>query len=160
MNTDKNELREQAYQLLFTKRAATLATVDEKGMPHSAFVYIVPRKDLSLYFTTSTSGRKFHNIFRQTIVAMSITDEDNMTTIQLRGKTERVDSLKLEQEILYELMTFRYKGSDWSLPALKLFENGATNEVAIIKVTPSEMTYADFAPSGTGRFKSIFQQVL
>lgn len=156
----KSQLRKKAYQYLLTNRAAALATVDKKGTPHVATIFFIPRKNLSLYFITKTTGRKFQNLMGKPRVAMAITDEKKLTTIQLTGIAERVTNVKLEQEILQDLWLFRHRNLNWPIPPLKLYETGEAEELAVIKVKPSEMTYASFEISETSKYKSFFQKVL
>lgn len=153
-------LKKLAYQFITTHRAAALSTVDNQGNPHVAPVFCVVRKDLSMYFSTRIEGRKFTNLIQNPAVAMTFVDEANVAAIQLSGKAERIENLKLEQSILYDLARQRYQDPNWPMPTLKLFEQGSTIQIAIIKVTPTEMTYADFATPETGKYKAFFQRII
>ena len=141
-------------------RSATLATANKKGIPHAATIFFVPRKNLTLYFTTKTSGRKFQNLIGRPRVAMVVTDVDKLITVQLTGVAERVTKPKLEQEILQDLWLFRHTDPNWPIPPMKLYESGTISELAVIKVTPAEMTYANFEIANTGKYNSFFQKVI
>lgn len=157
----KANVRKEAYDFIMANRAASLATVSEGNLPHVAIVYCITKEDLSLYFMTRVEARKFANIVYQPIVAMSITDEKHLQTIQLTGTAERVDNLSQELAIWHELMLFRLPNKDQKpVPSIQLFESGSTNELAIIKVTPAEMTFADFDIQPDGRYKSFFRKVI
>lgn len=161
MPSPKAKLRKLAYDFVSNNRAAALATVGKNGIPHVVSIYCVIRKDLSLYFMTRVEGRKIVNLLHQPMIAMAFTSEGTLESIQLTGKAERVEDLKLEQEIWHELMHFRIPWADKGpVPAVQLFESGATNELAIIKVTPKEMTYANFGPMVNGRYKTFFQKII
>ena len=151
---------EKARKFIIKHRAGALATTSLKGVPHVATIYCIVDEDLNLYFSTRVEGRKFHNLLENPTVALAFSDEVNMGTVQLTGKAERVESLELEQDILYKLITYRYGEPNWPSPPFKLFERGATNELAIIKVTPFEMTYASFETTTTGRYKPFFEKVI
>jgi nitroimidazol reductase NimA-like FMN-containing flavoprotein (pyridoxamine 5'-phosphate oxidase superfamily) len=156
----KFTLKERAYKLIEEHRAAALATSDQICMPHVATVYCVPNKDLSVYFSSRIEGRKLKNLLANPNVAMAFTDETKLRTIQLTGFAEQIEDLYLEQEILHKLMTMRYQDPNWPVPPMQLFEKGYSSQVAIIKVTPTEMTYANFEnPQALGR-KSFFQKVI
>jgi uncharacterized pyridoxamine 5'-phosphate oxidase family protein len=154
------DMKKLAYKFLNSHRLAALATVDEQGNSHVAPLFCTVRKTFDIYFSTRVEGRKFNNLMRSPNVSMSFTDEADVSTIQLSGLAERVDNLELEQEILYDLARLKYQDPNWPMPALKLFEKGATSELAIIKVTPTEMTYASFATSKPGKYKPFFKKVL
>ena len=156
----KSSLKEQAYKFIEENRAAALATSNQHGMPHVATVYCVPNRDLSLYFTTSVEGRKFNNMIGNPNVALAFTDEAKLSTIQLTGFSERIEDLHFEQEILHQLMTSRHRDPNWPFPSMQLFEKGSSNELAIMKVTPTEMTYANFEDPQGMEQKSIFQKVI
>lgn len=156
----KRQLRKKTYQFLLDNRSAALATAGKKGPPHVATIFFVPRKNLTLYFTTRTSGRKFQNLIAQPRVAMAITDDEKLITVQLSGVTEQVANPRLEREILQDLWLFRHKDPNWPIPPMKLYERGAVDDLAVIKVTPSEMSYANFEIATTGKYKSFFHRVI
>ena len=158
-NSD-SELKDLAYKFINKHRTAALATVDDKGTPHVAPIFCIARKDLSIYFSTRVEGRKFTNLVNHPTVAMTVVDKENLTAIQLTGLAERLDNLNLEQAILYDLATLRYQDPNWTMPTMKLFESGVTNELAVIRVTATEMTYANFATPTNGKYKPFFQKVI
>jgi general stress protein 26 len=152
--------KDKVFNFISEHRAGSLGTANAAGVPHVAIVYCMVKHDLSLYFSTRVEGRKFQNIMVNPTVALTFLDELGMATIQLMGQAERVQNLELEQEVLHDLITYRYGDPNWPVPPVKLFEQGSTNELAIIKVTPYEMTYANFETSITGRYKPFFTKIL
>jgi hypothetical protein len=83
-----------------------------------------------------------------------------MESVQLMGRAERVEVLADEQDRLYELMVLRHGEHNWPSPPVKLYHSGASSELAVIRVTPSELTYANFATASSGCYKPFFQKVL
>ena len=160
MKAESHDLREQARQFIARNRAAALATVDPKGNPQVATVYCVVDETLAVYFTTRVEARKFTNLMRHPTVAMIFTNENELTTLQLSGEAERIESMELEQEVLSWLMTHRKWDPQWALPTMQLFEHGATNELAIIKVVPSEMTLSNFRKDTSEQHRPFFQKVI
>lgn len=160
MKSGSLKLRKQAYDFISDNRVGALATIRVDGIPHVVIVYCLVEEDLSIYFSTRVEGRKYENLVHQPNIAMTFYNEKNLTTIQLTGMAERVDDLKREQEVHYNLMKLRNIKINWTLPPMQLFERGATNELAIIKITPSEMTYATFKTSDSGRHKPFFQKII
>lgn len=154
-----NTSRALAHRFIMANRAAALATADKTGVPHVAPVYCIVDENLALYFSTRVEGSKYVNLINHPTVAMAFINEEKLTAIQLTGTAERIENIQLEQDILHKLMTLRHQDPYWPLPTMQLFERGATNELAIIKVVPTEMTYANFENTGS-KPKQFFQKIL
>lgn len=124
-------------------------------------VYCAIHEDLSLYFMTRVEARKFANLQHQPTIAIAFTNERHLQSVQLTGKAERVEDFKLERELWYELILLRRpQRTQRPSPALQMFERGSTNELAIIKVVPTELTFANFEEQPDGRYKSFFEKIL
>ena len=160
MSIARPDSRLAAYKFLSAHRTATLATVTTKNIPDAATVFYIVDEDLTIYFMTRIESRKFHNLEKQTIVSMVITDEQTMETIQLTGASERIESLKEESGALTKLWTADYKNPNWPGPAVKLFESGHSVQLAVVKVVPHEMTYAVFERQDKGKYGSFFEKVI
>ncbi|MFI5270432.1 MAG: pyridoxamine 5'-phosphate oxidase family protein [Candidatus Saccharimonadales bacterium] len=157
-----NKLQKRAYQFMLDNRTAALASSGKKGIPHVATIYFLPKKDMTLYFTTRAEGRKFTNMLNNPIVSMAINSDDSggMVTIQLTGKVERIEDLKEEQDITLELWSLRYDEASWPPPPLRLYERGHADSLAVMKVTPTEMTMANFEVSDDNRYIPFFQKIV
>lgn len=150
-----------AYEFIQDNRTAALATVSSDGIPHVATIYCVVYEDLSLYFMTRVEGRKFANLTHHPKVAMVFSNEGELGTLQLTGKAEQIANMKKEQAVWQDLMRLRTPLSGRSpVPAIQLFERGATNELAIVKVIPYEMTFATFEQTTNDRYKPVFQKII
>lgn len=158
--TQHSSLYQKAYKLIADHKAGALATANSRGIPHVAIVYFIVKEDLSLYFSTRVESRKFRNIQKRQKVSVAFFDELNMETVQLTGQVERVGKLSTEQEILGELIQLRYGEPNWPVPPVKMFESGITNELAILKITPSELTYGSFDVAENGRYLPFFEEVI
>ena len=156
----QQSIKLKAYKYIASKRMATLATVGANYKPDAALVHIVIHKDFSIYFTGRLNSRKITNLTLNPKVAMSITDEANLSTIQLCGFALIIKDLEKEQSIIQELWQLRFRDSVWPIPTVKLLNDGLANRIAIVKVTPTEMIYADFIPQMNGKFKSNFQTII
>lgn len=154
------DIRAFAFDFITENRAAALATVDGSSLPHVAYVYCAPDKSLNVYFSTRAFGQKFENLLNRPNVAMAFSNEESLTTIQLQGVAERVDDVEQEQSIMHELLVLRYNDPNWPLPPMQLFEKGFTNEVAVIKITPSRMTLADFSDPDKRDEGNFFQTII
>ncbi len=160
MSSANPTVQSTAHKFLSAHRSATLATVNEKKKPDAATVFYIVDEDLTIYFMTRIESRKFHNLEKQTIVSMVITDEVTMETIQLTGAAERIENSKEESEALTKLWTADYKNPNWPGPAVKLFESGHSVQLAVVKVVPQEMTYAVFKRQDEGKYVSFFEKVI
>lgn len=160
MAGNNQSLKAQVYNFIKHNKAGALATVDHDSVPHVAIVYFLARKNLDLYFTSRVEGRKFHNLIDHPLVSIAFYNDENLSTVQLTGVAKRIESLEEEQQITYELARLRRPDVNWPTPPMKLFERGATNELAIIKVSPTEMTYANFENQPNGRYKPYFTKVI
>ena len=159
-NTSEKISRKQVFDFLSATNLATLATVDAQGKPHAAAVQFVVHKDFCLYFTSRVEARKFQNLISLTTVSMAITDGETMTTVQLTGEAERIEDFKAEQELLFEIWSLRFNEATWPSPSAQIFEHGFTNEVAVIKVRPTELTYATFKPQKDRKYQPFFHKII
>lgn len=141
-------------------RAGSLATSTLDGKPHVAIIYTIVKSDLSIYFSSRVESRKYINILQNPMVAIAYGDEVKTSTVQLCGVAKRVDNLREEQKILNDLFLIRFGEKNWPLPPAKLFERGFTNELAIIKIKPIEMTFANFETLARGRYRPFFTKII
>lgn len=155
----KTNPRKFAYNFVTKNRTAALATVDTNSQPDIATIYCVVDEDLTLYFTSRVEGRKYINLLAHPVVALSLTDESNLAVMLIKGRAERVEQLDLEQQIMHRLLVDEKAKALRTLPSIQLFHNGYTNEVAIIRIVPSEITYANFLGNESNS-KPIFQKII
>jgi hypothetical protein len=66
----------------------------------------------------------------------------------------------LEQEILQKLFILRFTNKNWPMPVIKMYESGLASEIALLKVVPTEMTYANFETKPENLYRSFFQKVI
>lgn len=143
-------------------RLAALATVSAGGIPHVAAVYFLPQKDLSIFFSTKASGRKYENMVANPTVSMVISNADGskLTSIQLTGRVRRIENIKLEQKMLLDLWRLRYDPKLWPPPPLQLYERGIAPEIAVMKVVPTEMMMANFEMTDDKRYRPFFRDII
>lgn len=139
--------------------AGALATVGMDGSPHIATVYCLARDDTSVYFSTAVEADKYRNLSAQPYVALCFYDESSIQQLQVYGLADRVESPKEEQKLLDALIALRIGKPDWPPPPLKLYESGLSNELAVIRVTPTRSMFTDFGATA-GQHKAYFQQIL
>lgn len=152
--------KRQAVRFINDNRIGALATADGAGKPDSAIVYCTVRDDLRMYFITRVEGRKFANVTARPDIALAFYNEPGLQTLRLCGHARRVDDMKLEQEVIGELFRLGHHTPSGHLPTIHLFEQGATHEIAVIEVTPYEMTFADFTQPRKGTHRPVFTKII
>jgi general stress protein 26 len=157
---NRKALKNEALDFIKSNRVGAFATVDKKNVPHVAVVYCYVDDDLSIYFMTRVEARKHKNLIAHPIVSMSFSDSSSMKTVQLTGKAKVIDDLKESQDVMYKLFTMRFKDQNSTNPPLQLFERGLSTELAVIKVVPAEMVFANFKQLVSGRYKPFFNEVI
>lgn len=160
MERQKTSLRRQAYDFITQHPLAALATVDGSHEPDLAMVYCLIRADLTLYFSTRVEGRKYINLSRRPLYAMAFYDEETLTTVQLRGTASRIEDIALEQDILSDLTKLRFGRRHGLVPTIQLFESGASSELAVVQIIPTEMTLAIFDNERGTKYAAFFQKVI
>lgn len=156
----KGELKQLALAVITQNRDGALATVDSKGVPHVATIYCLADDNFTLTFITRMESRKFKNISFNSMVALAFWNEKTLATVQLTGNVTRVDDLEKEQELMYKLLTLRFHEKNWPNPPMQMYERGASRELAVLQVTPSELTYATFETKPNGRYQPFFHKVI
>lgn len=160
MGRSTTGLRNQAQLFMMQNRAAVLGTVNNRRVPHVATVYCWVSAKLDVYFVTRTESRKYRNLVARPTVAMTFTDKDNVSCVQLTGQAERVSDIKDEQDILFKLQTLRYQEAQVVSPALQLYERDAASELAVVIVRPTELTFASFMLGADGRYNPTFTKII
>jgi uncharacterized pyridoxamine 5'-phosphate oxidase family protein len=149
-----------AFKFLQTNKSAALATVSLTGQPHVAIVYYTIDRHLNLYLVTSIESIKYHNLIAHPVVAMAIS-EDNPTikkTLQLKGVASRIENINEEQLIIEKI--WRKNGRSSSIPFLVIYNRGSSEELAVIKVEPYEMTISKYSSREADTNKDIFTSII
>ena len=160
MSVDTTRLKQHVRDFITRNRTAALATVGADGLPHIATVTSAVDADLNVFFMTGADSKKFKNLVHQPMVAMVFTNSDTLETVQLTGRAERVEDV-LSKETLEDIKAMTVPiANHRPVPALQLFESGATNELATVRVTPTTMTYAQFETRHTKPRKPVYTKVI
>lgn len=123
---------------------AVISTVNSKGTPDGATIYYTSKKNFEIYFVTPNNSQKAKNIKFNKEVVLTISDEDQKATMQLRGKAYQTKNLStfLIFEIAEKLS--RRSNEIKILPFLK-----HTNEDKIaVKVKPNEICLRQYDENG------------
>lgn len=107
-----------------------LGTVDEKGHPHGAAVYVYAATAERLYFITKTETKKFKNLLHTPYASVTIGDASENSTLQAGGTTKVVESAILIEKVMQEFTHIYAKSVDW-LPPIAKIRAGAYQVVEI-----------------------------
>jgi len=81
LHTQKQKLLEFMRQVPL----GVLATVSSDGLPQAALVAISENENLELFFGTSNASRKYQNVMKNPRVAVTLSKEQERTTVQYEG---------------------------------------------------------------------------
>ena len=149
-----------ALKFLQTNQSAAIGTVSSLGRPHVATVYYLNDKKLNIYFVTSIESRKFKNIKFNPCVALAISQDLPWVkrTLHMTGMAYRIESLDQEQKIIKQL--WLKVGRKTTLPFLLIYDRGYSEELALFKVVPIEMTMAKFSSRNNDKNEALFTSVI
>jgi general stress protein 26 len=141
--------KKQVLEFLMQHKHAGLSTVTPKGLPEAATVYYGIDKHFNFYFPTGTLSRKFKNLQKNPHVALSITDIDQLTTVQIEGVAKVVHLSKKSGDIIQKLSKsmepslFETLSRLWDpVPPVIKMKNG---DLAILQVEIKWARWADFS---------------
>ena len=153
MNTST---RTKAKDFLNTHHLGVLSTVSDSNEPWGSAIYFALDDDLNCYFVTREDTRKFHNIDEQPLVAMTVVDETEQTTVQLQGKISKVPAADIMEVVFHKLENLKPKGAkNWQPPVLKVHKG----DYMVLRITPSKMQYANYRQEKTDANSSYIEEV-
>lgn len=80
------------YDFLRRQRHCVISTIGSDGCPQGATVAFSATWGMEVVIGTSNGSRKFANLLRNPLVAITVTDEVKRRTLQYQGKAEIIDS--------------------------------------------------------------------
>jgi general stress protein 26 len=91
----------EIVELLRHHKLAVIASIATDGAPQAALVSFAVSEQLEIIFDTLTSSRKFHNMVRDSRVALVISEGE--LTIQIEGHVDELGGADLErlQEVYF-----------------------------------------------------------
>lgn len=153
----KQQKIELAFNFLKTQIIAHVATVSTSNLPHLASVYYMCDPSLNFYFVTQMNTLKFKNLKYNPLIAMEVTDEQTLRTVQARGKAfvcaDQKESIAVVNEIS---RTVRYNVL-WTPPTIIHNYNASAT---VIKFQPEWLRLADFRELTPKRIEEIFIPIL
>lgn len=152
--------KEKVYKFINNHAIAILSTVSPDNTPSAAAIYVIPDKELNLYFLTESDTEKSRNIENSSNkAAITIIDPANLVEIQAKGTVSETEDpqyfIKLAKENAEEVAGFH-----WPPPLSKLATEGFH---IVYKFTPTWLRVADFSETGGGSSKAgttLFHQII
>lgn len=137
--------RQQVKQFIEKTPLATIATVSEQSVPQSAAVYTYLKEDLTLYFVSKKTTRKYQNIIRNNRVSLSYVSEDKLVFVEVLGHARVFDPLTEGERMVHILekindIVLSRNLPSW-VPPLVQIQGG---EYGFFEVTPYQISFYDF----------------
>ncbi len=100
---------------------AVVSTVNFSGKPEAAFIYYTLDEESNFYFITKNQTRKAKNLEINKSVAIVISDEELMQTLQMEGTASLVEDSKLTIHIMNTWLERNITNKEnWPPPLFKL----------------------------------------
>jgi len=125
---------------LMSHSIAALATVDEDGSPSVATIYYTVLKPPEILFITKSETAKLINIRKKSLIALAISDEDKLTTLQLKGTAQEIKDPEILDKVIDKITSKSAHPAYWPPPIIKM-EQG---NFVVLKITPTIMKLSDY----------------
>ena len=152
------EIKEDALNFLTAHTVATLATISPAHKPHAATIYAHVEPDFCFYFIVKTKTSKYENMQQEPHVAIVVTDESAVTTVQAEGRVEFITNQEKITRIRESIAKLAQKNTPWPPPVDQMKEG----EYVVCKITPFWLRYANFKnqPSTDTQHYQHFHQII
>jgi nitroimidazol reductase NimA-like FMN-containing flavoprotein (pyridoxamine 5'-phosphate oxidase superfamily) len=153
---EKKITKKDVYLFLKQNKSATISTVSVENTPEAATMYYGVDKGFNFYVVIWDKSRKYANFKRNPKVALVISDEYMLRTVQAEGEAEELKSVKINSSALKTLMevlsptVWQTIAHIWDpIPPILKMKNGA---IAIFKIKITWLRWGDFSlPVKKGR---------
>lgn len=140
----KADQKKAVQTFLEENKLAILSTVDQEGRPHAAPIYYVLGENFEVFFITPLETQKNINLDHQNEVVLTITNEKNWQTLQLRGQAERRDDITAE---ILNKLTSRLNMDMEFITSLPLMKHKSQFKTAI-RIKPAYIRLRSYEDDG------------
>lgn len=149
----KRITKKDVYQFLKQNKHAVISTISIDNTPESSLIYYGVDRDLNFYIVIGDKSRKYPNMLRNSKVALVISDEYILKTVQVEGNAEELKKVKKNSKAITTL-TKALSRNIWQtiahiwepIPPVIKMHSGI---ISIFKITPTWLRCADFSgPDG------------
>ena len=125
---------------LSSHHVATLATVSKDGVAHAATLYAFADEHLTFYFLTKETTGKYKNIQENSNVALVISDEHTLDTVQVEGVATEASELGFAETMAKFIEEYAKQGKWKELPINQIKEG----HFKLFKVAPKWIRWTSF----------------
>tara|TARA_B100001245_G_scaffold123230_1_gene90690 strand:- start:454 stop:1338 length:885 start_codon:yes stop_codon:yes gene_type:complete len=136
----KAPLSKRAYNFLADHQSGVLSSLDASGHAMGATVYYMLR-DATIYFVTKSSSRKAAGILRDSHVALTVTDEAALKTLQLQGMVSAVTDRSVIDEVIGTIIVPRDYEEGRKLPPIMRTEG---DRFIVFQIEPTTGELRDY----------------
>jgi len=119
---------------------AALATIDPDGSPSVATIYYTCLKPPEILFITKSETAKRINILNNSQIALAISEEKQLTTLQLKGVAEEVREPKVIDKVFDNITLESAHPDHWPPPIIKMHQGS----FVVLRITPTIMKLSDY----------------
>lgn len=150
MNT-AHEPKDEMMKFLKTHAIGHFTTLTADGKPYASTVYYYINSMMDIFIITLEETDKYKNIRKNSDVALVITDDESLQTVQIQGNATEVVDPAIRMAIVEQLAIIQARSkSSWPPPITKLNKG----KLHLIKVTPSWIRFSDFKAENVIRFEA------
>lgn len=121
---------------------ATLSTLDRTGNVHGAAVYYWYDGKGSIFLLTKEQTGKAHDIFAHHQVALTVTNEQNLQTMQISALAEIEPSAATKQKVFKKIVRERDYAEGKHIPPVAKLDQGA---FMVLRLTPRHVKFNDYS---------------
>jgi uncharacterized pyridoxamine 5'-phosphate oxidase family protein len=141
-----NSFSHVASELIALKqKSGILCSIAADGKPQATPIYFSAEADLSIYFITHTTSRKYQNMIKHPDVAFVVYTEKPAKCVQIEGTVAPVTDPSEKRIHSTELLSISTEDSE-NPPIAQI----AGKEIVVMKITPFAARFANFDEKRTG----------
>lgn len=147
----------KVHEFLKHHPMGVLSTVSAEGEPWGSAIYYVADDDFTFYFVTRANTQKYQNIADKPLVALTIADEADQTTVQMQGTISKVSSDDIIDIAFNKLGKIKPgKDPDWMPPIYKVH----AGDYMVLQIRPVKLHYADYKQASSDVAKNYIEQII
>lgn len=134
------KLGPEEFEFLNSHRLGILSSIDSDGNASGAAIYYTVA-DGSIYFVTKTASRKAAGFLYNKRVALTVTDEPELKTLQLKGAIEAESNRRVVDNVVGKLIVPRHYNSGDKLPPVMRSEG---EKFIVYRISPINAILSDY----------------
>lgn len=131
---------EATLKFLKAHSVAAIATVGNDGKPSVATIYYTSLKPPEILFITKSETIKFVNMRKKADVALAISDEDSLMTLQLKGLAAEIREPEIIDKVFDDITNKSVHPAYWPPPIIKMKQGN----FVVVSIVPTEMKLSDY----------------